>query len=109
MEPNQLKVSVLIIAYNHERYLAQAIESVLAQKLSWPLELVIAEDCSTDRTREIVMDYARRYPDTIRPLFHEHNVGMSRNFQAGLEACTGKYIALLDGDDYWTSERKLQR
>jgi glycosyltransferase involved in cell wall biosynthesis len=105
----KVKVSVLILAYNHERYIAQAIDGVLAQKLGCALEVIIAEDCSTDRTREIVADYARRYPDVIRPRFQNRNVGLSRNLLAGLMACTGDYIAVLDGDDYWTAEDKLQR
>ncbi|MCB2379724.1 glycosyltransferase [Hymenobacter sp. BT635] len=102
-------VSVCCIAYNHERFLAQAIDSVLMQKTSFDVELVLGEDCSTDSTRQIALDYQRRYPDRIRLLLPEKNLGVMGNFLATLEACTGTYIAIVEGDDYWTSPDKLQR
>lgn len=102
-------VSVCMITYNHERFIAQAIDSVLMQETDFPLELVIGEDCSTDATRAIVVEYAERYPQIIRPLLPEHNLGMMPNFVATLSACKGKYIALLEGDDYWTDPHKLQK
>ena len=103
------KVSVSMITYNHEAYIAQAIESVLMQQCDFPFELVIGEDCSTDRTREIVRDYQEKYPDKIRLLLPETNLGMNRNFVQTMQACHGTYIALLEGDDYWTSPEKLQK
>jgi glycosyltransferase involved in cell wall biosynthesis len=102
-----MRVSVAMLTYNHERYIAQAIESVLAQR-GVEFELGISEDCSTDRTREIVDEYAARHPDRIRVLPPEPNLGMTRAFVRGLEAATGRYVALLDGDDYWTSPDKLR-
>jgi len=102
-------VSVCMITYNHEKYISQAIESVLMQETSFEFELVISEDCSTDSTRDIVLEYAERYPETIKTLLHKKNVGMARNLIGCLEACTGKYIALCEGDDYWTDSLKLQR
>jgi glycosyltransferase involved in cell wall biosynthesis len=102
------KVSIAMITYNHEKFIAQAMESVLAQQTDFPIELVIGEDCSTDGTREIVEQFAARYPDVIRPILHEKNVGMHRNGQAVLEACNGEYLAFLEGDDYWTNPAKLQ-
>lgn len=102
-------VSVCMITYNHERFIAQAIESVLMQETDFPVELVIGEDCSTDGTRAIVVEYAQRHPDRIRPLLRERNLGMIPNFVATLQACRGKYIALLEGDDYWTDPHKLQK
>lgn len=105
----QPKVSVLLLAYNLEAYIAQALESILMQQVDAPYEIVIGEDCSTDRTRAIIASYARRYPRKIRPIFRPHNVGMNQNFALTLKACRGKYVALLDGDDYWTSPQKLQR
>lgn len=101
-------VSVAIVTYNHERFIAQALDSVLAQQTDFPFEVVVGEDCSTDATREIVREYQQRFPDTIRLLAHPRNVGTLRNFVATLARCTGTYIALLDGDDYWTAPRKLQ-
>jgi glycosyltransferase involved in cell wall biosynthesis len=104
-----MKVSVCLITYNHERYIAQAIESVLMQQVSFDYEIVIGEDCSTDSTRKIVSDYASRYPDRIRLLLHERNLGPGRNVAETLRSCQGEYVASLDGDDYWTSPHKLQK
>jgi glycosyltransferase involved in cell wall biosynthesis len=104
-----MKLSVVMVTYNHERFIAQALESVLAQRVNFDYEIVIGEDCSTDRTREILMDFCRRYPKRIVPLLRDKNVGAMRNSQATLAACRGQYLALLEGDDYWTCEDKLQR
>ena len=104
-----MKVSVLTITYNHEKYIAQAIESVLIQEVNFDYELVIGEDCSTDKTREIVIDYQRKYPHKIRLLLNEKNLGMHRNFAQTYHACRGQYIAVLEGDDFWTSPHKLQK
>lgn len=104
-----MKLSVAMITYNHERYIAQALESVLAQQVNFDYEIIVGEDCSTDSTREIVMDFHRRYPDKIAPLLRDRNVGAMRNLEATLEACRGEYVAFLEGDDYWTCAHKLQQ
>jgi glycosyltransferase involved in cell wall biosynthesis len=104
-----VKVSVCMITYNHERFIAQAIESVTEQQADFDFELVIGEDCSTDRTREICRYYQQKRPRQIRLLEREHNLGMLRNFTRSLSECNGEYIALLEGDDYWTDVHKLQR
>jgi glycosyltransferase involved in cell wall biosynthesis len=104
------KVSVCTVTYNHAPYIAQAIESVLMQRRpGLEIEMVIGEDVSTDNTRSIVADYARRYPEIIKPIFHERNVGAGNNSLACLNACTGDFIAALEGDDYWTDPHKLQK
>ena len=104
-----MKVSVIVLAYNHERFIGQALESILAQRVDFEYEVVVGEDCSTDRTREIVMDFQRRYPGRIVPLLRDKNMGAMRNMEATISACRGQYLALLEGDDYWTCEDKLQR
>lgn len=106
-----LKVSVCMITYNHEKFIAQAIESVLMQEVNFDYEIVIGEDCSTDGTREIVKKYAEKYPDKIRVLFHSHNLGLlgKNNFVQTFKACQGQYVALLEGDDYWIDPLKLQK
>lgn len=104
-----MKLSVAMITYNHERFIAQAIDSVLMQRVDFEYELVIGEDCSTDATREIVAEYQRNKPDKVRLLPQEANVGANRNLSQTLHACRGEYVALLEGDDYWTSPYKLQR
>ncbi len=102
------KVSVLMITYNHEQYIEQAVRSVMMQETDFDYELVIGEDCSTDRTREIVLRLKEEFPDKIRLLLPEKNLGMIPNFVATYEACRGEYIALCEGDDYWTHPKKLQ-
>jgi glycosyltransferase involved in cell wall biosynthesis len=104
-----MKVSVCIITYNHARFIGQALESALMQKTNFDYEIVIGEDCSTDATRHICEEYARLYPDKIRLLKNNQNLGMVENFKRTLNACTGQYVALLEGDDYWTDELKLQK
>ena len=101
-------LSVITTTYNHERYIAKAIESVLRQQTSFRVEIVVGEDCSTDRTLNIVADYERMYPEAIRIVTSEENVGWRRNYRRTIAAARGKYVALLDGDDYFTHRKKLQ-
>ena len=102
-------VSAKIITYNHESYIAKAIEGVLIQETDFSIELVIGEDCSTDHTRDIVLEYQKKYPEIIRVITSEHNVGRSKNSWRTTKACRGKYIAFCEGDDYWTDPLKLQK
>jgi glycosyltransferase involved in cell wall biosynthesis len=104
-----LKASVWMICYNHEKYIAQAIESVLSQVTTFPFDLIIGEDCSTDNTRAICLSYQERYPQIVKVLAHTSNVGIHKNLILTLNACKGQYIALLEGDDYWTDNYKLQK
>jgi len=103
-----MKVSVLMVTYNHEKYIAQAVESVLMQETDFDVELVIGEDCSKDRTREILLGLQAQHPNQIKLLPSERNLGVNRNIARTLQACSGQYIAFLDGDDYWISPHKLQ-
>jgi glycosyltransferase involved in cell wall biosynthesis len=102
------KISVLMITYNHEKLIAKAIDSVLMQKTNFPFELVIGDDCSTDGSRGVVREYSRKYPGIVRALLRERNMGACENSRDVFFACRGKYLALLEGDDYWTSTEKLQ-
>lgn len=102
-------VSVCMCTYNHENYLSEAIESILLQKTGFLIELLIGEDCSTDNTRKIVEKYVSAYPDLIIPVFPPKNVGSTRNLLSLIEKARGKYIAICDGDDYWTDPLKLQK
>jgi glycosyltransferase involved in cell wall biosynthesis len=101
-------VSVQMLAYRHERFLAKAIEGVIAQICDFPIELVIAEDCSPDGTLAIAVDYQRRYPHLIRVITGDKNVGMHRNAARFEKVSRGKYIAICEGDDYWHHPQKLQ-
>jgi glycosyltransferase involved in cell wall biosynthesis len=102
-------VSVVMITYNHERYLAEAIEGVVRQETSFPIELLIGEDCSTDGTREIALSYQKRFPEMIRVITSEQNVGAHENFARVLASARGKYIAFCEGDDFWHRPDKLER
>jgi glycosyltransferase involved in cell wall biosynthesis len=103
-----VKVSALITTFNHERFVAEAIEGFLMQEVDFPCELVIADDCSTDATRDVIRRYWERHRDRIRVLLNRRNIGGRRTFVRAYRACRGQYVATLDGDDCWMSARKLQ-
>ncbi|MBC5766916.1 glycosyltransferase [Ramlibacter albus] len=105
-EAVQPTVSVCMISYNHGKFIAQAIESILSQEVDFPIELVIGDDCSTDNTFDICEAYARKDP-RVKLLSRERNLGVMPNFSRTLQACTGKYIAVCEGDDYWVAPSKL--
>jgi glycosyltransferase involved in cell wall biosynthesis len=107
-------VSVCIVTYNHGRFIAQALDSVLMQKVNFDYEIVVGEDDSSDGTREIVLRYRDAHPDTIRVFLHDHPKDVSRingrkNFVHTIMNARGKYVALLEGDDFWISPEKLQK
>lgn len=104
-----MKLSVAIITYNQERFIEQAIESVLAQRVNFQSEVVIGEDCSTDGTRGVLLEFQRRFPGRIKLCLRERNIGASQNLEATLAACRGQYLAILEGDDYWTCTDKMQK
>lgn len=102
-------VSVCLITYNHEKYIAQAIEGVLMQETEYTWELVIADDFSTDNTRAILLSYKEKYPDKIKLILQEKNVGANKNWIDLLSYPASKYIAYFEGDDYWIDKKKLQK
>lgn len=102
-------VSIAMMTYFHENYVADAIESVLAQKTNFSYEIVISDDGSTDGTRDILLEYQSMYPDIIRLNFNEKNIGISANHYKTRSLCKGKYIADIAGDDYWIDVNKLQK
>jgi glycosyltransferase involved in cell wall biosynthesis len=104
-----MKVTVVLLTYNHELFIEQALQGVLMQETRFPYEVVIVEDCSTDRTREIVVAYQQQYPDRIRLHLNPTNENSKRAWGHAIETAQGAYVALLDGDDYWTSPAKLQK
>ena len=104
-----MKLSVLIKTHNHEAFVDQTLESVLAQRADFAWEIVVADDCSTDGTRTRLRALQALHPERIRILEREKNLGPVRNFVGALAACRGGYIALLDGDDYWLTTDKLQQ
>ena len=103
-------VSVHMITYNHESYIRQAIEGVMIQKADFEFELVIGEDCSQDKTREICFEYQKKYPDKIRVLWwHENVTRYGGNGRRVTAHCRGEFIAFCEGDDYWIDPLKLQK
>lgn len=102
-------VSVIVLTYNHEKYIRQALDSILMQKVDFKYEILVGDDCSTDGTSQIVQQYAEKYPDSIIPLIRETNIGPSRNLYEVLKYAKGKYIAFCEGDDFWSNVYKLQK
>jgi glycosyltransferase involved in cell wall biosynthesis len=102
-------VSVWMTTYNHEKYISEAIEGVINQKTTFAYELVIGEDFSTDKTREICVNYRDKFPDLIKLILNNKNIGLISNYITTLFECKGKYVAYCDGDDYWTDPSKLQK
>jgi glycosyltransferase involved in cell wall biosynthesis len=102
-------LSVCLITYNHKDYIVQAIEGVLMQKVNFSFELIIADDFSTDGTREIILDYEKKYPSLISLILQKKNVGPLKNWLELIKTPKAKYIAYFEGDDYWTDFNKLQK
>lgn len=102
-----MKASICITTYNHERWIADAIDGALMQVADFDFEIVIGEDCSTDGTAEIVQQYQRNHPDKIRMVTSNSNVGGGANMIRIMEAAQGEYIALCEGDDFWNDQNKL--
>jgi len=102
-------VSVCMVTFNHEAFIAQAIEGVLMQQGDFDLQLIIGDDASQDKTGDICKRYAEQYPSKIIFLRNEKNLGPGLNFYQIIKKCSGAYIALCEGDDYWTDPAKLQK
>lgn len=102
-------VSICCITYNHEPYIKDALDGFVMQKTNFPFEIVISDDCSKDRTREIIAEYKAKYPDLIRDVSPKKNMGSSANFIYVQQCAKGRYIAVCEGDDYWTDSQKLQK
>lgn len=107
--PSAPVVSVGMLAYRHAEFIGQAIESVVNQKCNFPFELVIGEDRSPDGTLDVILEYQRRYPQFIRVLTSDLNVGMHANSTRCLNAARGEFMAYCEGDDYWCDPEKLSR
>lgn len=101
-------VSICCITYNQEKYIAEALDGFLMQETDFNFEIIIGDDCSKDATRAIIEEYSEKYPGKIRLLTNDENQGAVKNILKTLSAANGKYIAMCDGDDYWTDSRKLQ-
>lgn len=105
----KLKVSIVTITYNQEKYIAQALESFVMQDAKFSFEVIVADDCSTDKTPSIIKEYARKHPEIIKPIFRKKNIGAIPNIMDVIKKAKGPFIALCEGDDFWTDPSKLQR
>lgn len=94
------KVSVCVVTYNQEKYIKECLESIVTQECNFDFEVIVGDDCSTDNTRAIVQEYVDKYPNIVKPLFHEKNIGPSDNFFSVHNMAQGEYICHMDGDDY---------
>jgi glycosyltransferase involved in cell wall biosynthesis len=102
-------VSVVVLAYRHELYIADALESIGAQAANFELEIVVAEDSSPDQTRQVALEYQKMHPNLVRILAGVKNVGMMKNLQRALAACRGEFVCFCEGDDYWIDDSKVRR
>ena len=104
-------VSVRCITYNHEPYIAQALDGFLMQKTNFPFEVIVHDDAGPDKTADIIREYEAKFPKIIKPIYETENQYSKHDGSLGRivdAACKGKYIALCEGDDYWIDENKLQ-
>lgn len=105
----EVKVSACIITYNQQEFIAECLEGAVNQVLDYEYEIVIGDDCSTDNTLRICREYADKYADKIRLIKRDANLGMAKNWIDTISNCDGKYIAICEGDDFWTDTNKLQK
>lgn len=101
-------VSVIVPSYNRKETVGFTLDSILQQICDFSIELIIGDDCSTDGVREVLLSYQQRYPNVIKLLFHDTNIGLAANWAKCVQHCRGKYIANCDNDDYWHNNNKLQ-
>ncbi|MFN8348266.1 MAG: glycosyltransferase family 2 protein [Spirosomataceae bacterium] len=106
-----MKVSVVILTYNQKNFIGKAIESALAQQTDFDFEILVGDDCSTDGAQEVIQSYQDNYPNKVKAVLHSVNLGQNGLFNTieTLKSAKGSYIAPMDGDDYWTDPKKLQK
>lgn len=105
----QNKLIIHCITYNHARFIRQALDGFVMQKTNFPFQAYVADDCSTDGTQEIIKEYAEKYPDIIVPVLRNRNIGAIENFIDLSDRIKSEYVALCEGDDFWTDKNKLQK
>ncbi len=108
-DANTPLVSICTITYNHEKYIAEALDGFLMQKTNFPFEIVIDDDCSTDGAADLIKRYIEKFPNIIKANLREKNVGFMINSIGNLKRAKSKYLAFCEGDDYWTDQLKLQK
>lgn len=104
-----MTVSVVCCTYNHETFIREALEGIVNQEVDFPIEVIVADDASTDRTPEIISEYAEKYPTLFKCILRQENVGIGENYYDALCHVRGKYLAICDGDDCWVDSKKLKK
>lgn len=108
MKKDSVLLTVFTPTYNHEKFIEKCIKNIVNQKTNFKFEMVISDDCSLDNTRDIIKKYQEKYPNIIKPIFRNKNLGPMKNFVETLNSIHTKYVAFCDGDDFWTDTNKLQ-
>ena len=109
MNDEKIKVSIVLLAYKHAKYIEQCLDSILAQKVNFKYEIIVGDDCSNDGTAEILQSYKNRYPDIFILMINEKNLGATRNAYYATELCRGEYLVGGECDDFWIDENRLQK
>lgn len=104
-----MKVSIICTNYNKEAWIEEAIQSFLNQKCNFDYEIILVDDASSDHSPQIIEHYAKQFPEKIKAVFHQENLGITKTWIEVCKLAQGDYIARCDGDDYWTDEYKLQK
>jgi glycosyltransferase involved in cell wall biosynthesis len=104
-----MKLSILLVTYNQDRFIRESLESILRQKIPFGYELIVADDFSSDSTIAIIEELLNGKDCNYRILTSENNIGISKNYQRGFNECRGEYIAVMEGDDYWTDPERLNK
>lgn len=102
-------VSIVMVTYNHGKFIKEAIDGVVSQKTDFHFELLIGDDASSDETSSIILEYSYKYPQLIVPIIREKNIGATKNFMDLISKTRGKYVAICDGDDFWSDYNKLKK
>lgn len=108
-DKTKIKVSIIVTAYNQENYIEEALLSLVNQKTTFNYEIIVGEDCSTDNTRSILTTLQKKYPNIITLIFNEKNLGIAGNWTSTMRQSNAEYLAICEGDDYWTDIHKLQK
>lgn len=103
------KLSIICITYNQKDYIKQCLDGFIMQKTNFEFVAYIGDDCSTDGTIEIIQEYEQKYPNIIKGIYHNQNVGVNQNLLDVMSKCNTRYVAICEGDDYWTDPYKLQK
>lgn len=109
MNNHDITVSIIMLCYNHKAYIRQALDSIFSQKTKYNFELLITDDCSQDGSQEILLEYKKKYPNKIRLFLRKKNLGTTKNSYYLRTIAKGKYLAALEGDDFWCSDNKLEK